>query len=89
MEVEINNKCLYVIYINIYNYFEKYILLLIFKGLKSIGQFTLDQIRNMIAGTESGVRYNYQGQPAREGQRTLTMGQLQRFLNEILSQGCR
>ena len=60
----------------------------IFKGLKSIAQFTLAQVENMIAGMERGIRYNYEGIPSTQGQPTLTLEQLQRFRNEILSKGC-
>ncbi|XP_060577502.1 uncharacterized protein LOC132734719 isoform X5 [Ruditapes philippinarum] len=50
---------------------------------QALQQFKIDDIRRIAKGMESGLKYNYQGQIASEGQRTLSQPVLRRYLQQI------
>jgi hypothetical protein len=54
---------------------------------QALQQFKIDDIRRIAKGMESGLKYNYQGQIASEGQRTLSQPVLRRYLQQIETTG--
>lgn len=61
----------------------KYGILTFEKDLIPVGRFTRDQLITMIAGTKKHLRYNTQGQLAKEDEKALTLKQLERFVRDI------
>ena len=49
--------------------------------------FTMDDIFKMLEGMDRGLKYNYQGTVAKEGEKTLTRDQLEQLMSRINKQG--
>jgi hypothetical protein len=51
------------------------------------GQFTLQDIDRMLTGMDNGFIYNYNGQQAQPGEKTLSRNELNQFKKELAEKG--
>jgi hypothetical protein len=56
-------------------------------GITTTKQFTLADLERMKQGITTGLKYNYQGQLATQGQATLTAGQIDELIAKLKSKG--